>query len=96
MQLSIEANIYYQLILGILKILQYETNKLTSRHLFMMLLKENQAGNHIIATLVYKYLKKNCSAFSIFLINSTIKYLKTVIKMNELDITNNIIYEFYN
>ena len=75
---------------------QYKTNKLTSWHLFMMLLKENQAGNHIIATLVYKYLKKNCSAFSIFLINSTIKYLKTVIKMNELDITNNIIYEFYN
>ena len=34
---------------------QYKTNKLTSWHLFMMLLKENQAGNHIIATLVYKY-----------------------------------------
>ena len=63
-----------------------------------MLLKENQAGNHIIATLVYKYFffKKNCSTFSIFLINFTIKYIKTVIKMNELDITNNIIYEFYN
>ena len=63
-----------------------------------MLLKGHQVVNHNIVTLVYKYFffNKMCSNFSIFPINFTIKYLKTRITMNIIDIANSIIYKFSN